>query len=232
MSASADRPLLELRGLRKRGEVQGAVLVLSGAKEPELRRASALAAALADSCLLVAVDGGLKTCLASRRRPDLFVGDADSFKKKPPKEITSVILPRDQECTDLCGALGQLRERRVQVVSVAGLLGGRLDHEWANLLELGCWSRRFAAFLAPTGRGTVLITSHGCKMSTVRDAKVSLFALNASATVTLRGTQRELTRRRLKPGSHGLNNCTGTELDLTVHAGTVALVFVPRRRRQ
>ena len=130
--------------------------------------------------------------------------------------------------------LAELRRRRVQVVALAGLLGGRLDHEWANLLECGSAARSFAGLLAPTDRGTVVITRHGCRMVTVRGRTCSLFALEAGATVTLRGTRWELERRRLRPGSHGLSNVSGTELDLTVHQGVVALVFVPppkRRRR-
>jgi len=220
---------MELRGLRRRGGVQGAVLVLAGAKAAELRRASALAASLTDRCLLVAVDGGLKTCLSGRSQPDLFVGGVDSCKRSP-AGLTSVILSPEDECTDLCGALSELRRRRVQVIAVAGLLGGRLDREWGNLLELGSWSRSFSGFLAPTDRGTVVITSHGCRMQTVRNGKVSLFALGASALVSLRGTRQELQRRRLKPGGHGMNNSTGTDLDLIVHSGAVALVFAPRKR--
>jgi thiamine pyrophosphokinase len=205
--------------------------VLAGAKLPELKRASALAGSVADRCILVAVDGGLKTCVAGRRRPDLFVGDGDS-SRKPPTELASVVFSRDKDFSDLAGALAEMRQRKVQLVAVAGLLGGRLDHEWANLLELGSWSRWFAGFLAPTDRGTVLITSRGCRMVTVPKRTFSLFALGSFATVTLAGTRWELQRRRLRPGSHGLSNLTGTDLDLTVHAGSVALVFPPPRRRR
>ena len=142
------------------------------------------------------------------------------------------MLKRRPEFSDLAGALEELRRRKVQFVTVAGLLGGRLDHEWATLLELGRWSRHFAGFLAPADRGTVLITSHGCKMVTLAGQTLSLFSLSSTATVTLRGTQWELERRRLKPGSHGLSNLTGTDLDLIVHSGAVSLVFIPPRKRR
>ena len=111
------------------------------------------------------------------------------------------------------------------------MLGGRVDHEWANLLELADWSKSFAGFLAPTSRGTILITRHGCRIVTVPRRTVSLFSISGNATVSLSGTRWSLQRRRLRPGSHGLSNRTGTELDLTVHAGCAALVLVPSRRR-
>ncbi|HKQ63341.1 MAG TPA: thiamine diphosphokinase [Candidatus Polarisedimenticolaceae bacterium] len=228
-----ERTHLELRGLRRRGRVVGAVVVLHGAGAAELRRAAALAALLADRCLLVAVDGGLRTCQATGRRPDLFVGDGDSARQVP-ESMPAVRFPQDKDFSDLAGALPELRKRLVQVVVVAGLLGGRLDHEWANLFELGASARGFAALLAPSRRGTVLITGRGCRAATVPGRVFSLLPLGGPATVTLNGTRWELARRRLRPGSHGLSNRTGTELDLTVHNGIVALVFPPgpvRRRR-
>lgn len=230
MSSTGERPQMELRGLRRRGGVLAAVLALEGSSRNELKRASALGAMLADRCILVAVDGGLRTCRAARRRPDLFVGDGDSLKRKPPTDIPALVLPQDKDISDLAGALAAIRERRVQVVAVAGLAGGRLDHEWANLFELASQSRAFAGILAPTDRGTVVVTSHGCSVATVRGRTFSLFAIGSSATVSLAGTRWELVRRRLRPGSHGLSNVTGTELDLTVHRGVVALVLLPPRR--
>lgn len=232
MSPPGERPQMEFRGLKKRGGILSAILVLEGANRNELKRASALCAMMADRCLLVAVDGGLKTCRAARRRPDLFVGDGDSLKRKPPTDIPSIVFPQDKDFSDLAGALEAVRERKVQIVFVAGLTGGRVDHEWANLLELAAHSRSFAGILAPADRGTIVVTSHGYRAATVRGRTFSLFALNSASTVTLTGARWELNRRRLRPGSHGLSNITGTELDVTVHTGVVALVLLPPRRKR
>lgn len=231
MRAPGERPQLELRGLKKRGEVLAAVLALEGSSRAELKRTTALTAMMADRCLLVAVDGGLKTCRASRRRPDLYVGDGDSTRKTP-TDIPAIVLSRDKDFSDLAGALAEMRSRKVQVVGVAGLTGGRLDHEWANLLELAARCRSFAGIVAPTDRGTVVVTSHGCSAATVRGRIFSLFAMSPTTTVSLTGTGWELQRRRLRPGSHGLSNLTGTELDLTVHTGVAALVLLPPRRKR
>jgi thiamine pyrophosphokinase len=230
MTGPGERSPLELRGLGRRRDVLAGVLVLAGASGAELRRAAALAATIADRCLLVAVDGGLDTCRADRRRPDLFVGDGDSLRGGPAGDIPAVRFPPEKDFSDLAGALGEMRVRRVQVVALAGLVGGRLDHEWANLLELAARARGFAALIAPTDRGTVVVTRHGCRAATVRGRLFSLFALGSAATVSLSGTRWELRRRRLRPGSHGLSNVTGTELELTVHAGVVALVLLPPGR--
>jgi len=226
MSAAGERPRIRLRGLTRRGSggVRGAVLVLEGSSGAELQRASALGALLADTCILVAVDGGLNTCRRGRRRPDLYVGDADSTKRIP-GSIPSVVYTTQKDFSDLAGALRELRSRKIQVVVLAGLLGGRLDHEWANLLELAAGSGWFAGILAPTERGTLLITHRGCHAVTLSNRTVSLLALSANARVSLRGTRWTLKRHRIVPGSLGLSNVTGKALDLVVHSGTVALVF-------
>lgn len=224
MPASDERPEIQLRGLGRKGAVRGAVLVLEGATVSEVRRAAGLSGLLTDRCLLVAVDGGLHACRRARLRPDLFVGDRDSVTHVP-ASLPAVVYPRDKDFNDLAGALVEARRRGAQVVTLAGLLGGRLDHEWANVFELGARSRWFAGILAPSDRGTVLITSRGCRAFTVRDQTVSLLALGSGAVVSMRGTRWKLDRRRLRPGSRGLSNLTGTELRLTVHSGSVALVF-------
>jgi thiamine pyrophosphokinase len=227
MAVANGCPQIELRGPESRGRILGAILALNGARRADVKSSSTLAARLADRTMLVAVDGGLRAC---RRRPDLFVGDQDSSSHLP-EGIPSVLYPADKNFSDLAGALREVRKRRARVVIVAGLVGGRLDHEWSNLFELGNWSRHFDAILAPTIRGTVIVTSRGCRAVTARRRLFSLFSLGPTSTVTLLGAEYELHRRRLRPGSLGLSNRTGTELDLRVHSGTVALVIPPAAGR-
>ena len=217
---------LRFRGQRRRGGVTAATVVLNHAHPAELRLAAAQARLVTGRSMIVAVDGGLNVCRAARTAPDLFVGDADSVSV-PPVGLPELRFPTDKDFSDFAAALRELVARKIEVVTVAGLLGGRLDHEWSNLQEAGRWAPNFAGILATSERGTVAITSRGCRAETTRGRTVSLFPLGAAPTVTLRGTRWELQRRRVRPGSLGLSNITGTRLDLNVHAGTVALVFIP-----
>ena len=224
MTAWSARPQIELTGVRRRGGVRGAVLVLTGASKDDLRRASALAGFFTDRCLLVAVDGGWNTCRAAGRRPDLWVGDADSSRRVP-RSTPSVVYAQDKEFSDLAGALREMRRRRVQVLVVAGLLGGRLDHEWANVQEVAAQAADFAGILAPSRRGIVIVTARGFRARTARGRSMSLFPLAGAAVVSLAGPRWPLARRRLKPGSAGLSNVTGQRIRLTVHRGVAAVVF-------
>jgi len=199
-------------------------LALEGTALAELRRAFALAAPFDPKALLIAVDGGLRTCRAMHRRPDLFVGDLDSARRRP-RGIASCIYPAAKDFSDFSGALSEARRLGADVLVIAGLLGGRLDHEWANLLEVGAAARGFAGFLAPSSRGLVVVTAGGVRARTVPGRLVSVFALGRGARVSLRGTVWTLAKRRLAPGSLGLSNLTGGELALDVHDGVAVLVF-------
>jgi thiamine pyrophosphokinase len=208
------------RGSRRRT----AVLALEGAVRSDLARSLVLAASYDPHALLIAVDGGLATCRELRRRPDLFVGDVDSAPKVP-RGIPSRIYPVAKDFSDFSGALHEARALGAEVAVAAGFLGGRLDHEWANLLESAAHAREFAGLLAPSDRGLIVVTAGGVRARTAKGRPVSVFALGGGARVSLRGASFSLDRRRIAPGSLGLSNVTGTMLALDVHQGVVALVF-------
>lgn len=229
MSADSAREIAFFGGAsRRRTRMRVAVLALQGATRVDLRVAFALAAPFDPKALLVAVDGGLATCSAMRRLPDLFVGDLDSASRRP-RGIVSRIYPAAKDFSDLSGALSEARGLGAEVLVIAGLLGGRLDHEWANLFEVGVAARRFAGLLAPSSRGLVVVTARGVRVRTAARRRVSVFALGRGARVTLRGTFWTLSKRRLAPGSLGLSNITGDRLAMDVHEGVAALVFPTRR---
>jgi thiamine pyrophosphokinase len=209
-----------MRGSRRRA----AVFALEGATRSDLARSFVLAASYDPRAMLIAVDGGLATCRALRRRPDLFVGDVDSTPMAP-RGIASRIYPVAKDFSDFSGALSEARARGAGVGVIAGFLGGRLDHEWANLLEAGAHARDFAGFLAPSARGLIVVTASGVRARTASRRPLSVFALGGDARVSVRGTTWSLDRRRIAPGSLGLSNVTGTKLALDVHQGVIALVF-------
>jgi len=170
------------------------------------------------------VDGGLTTFRALRRRPDLFVGDLDSVAT-PPRGIPSRIYPVEKDFSDFSGALDEASQHGATIVVIAGLLGGRLDHEWANLLEVGAAAPHFAGLLAPSARGLLAVTTTGLSAQTSAGRLVSVFALGGGARVSLRGTRWLLSKKRLTPGSLGLSNIATGTVTLDVHEGVAGLVF-------
>jgi thiamine pyrophosphokinase len=224
--AREPRPEVELvaHGSKSRRRRRASVLTLEGATAAELKEALALAVRFDRKALLIAVDGGVATCRAVRRRPDLFVGDLDSARFHP-RGVTSRIYPVAKDFSDFSGALSEALKLGVEIPVVCGLLGGRLDHEWANLLEAGAAAPGFLGILAPSSRGLVVVTAHALRARTVPERLVSVFALGRGARVSLRGCAWPLSRKWLAPGSLGLSNVTGKRLALDVHDGVAAVVF-------
>ena len=84
---------------------------------------------------LVAVDGGLSTCLKYGFEPDLLMGDFDSISKEIRSEFTHVpqIHIPDQNKSDLEKTLSYLFDSHPEVITVCGALGKRLDHTLVNI---------------------------------------------------------------------------------------------------
>jgi thiamine pyrophosphokinase len=200
-----------------------AVLALNGSAPATLREALSWSRANGTAVLRVAVDGGLRTWRAIRQRCDLYVGDADSAT--PPPGTESILYDPDKTFSDLSGALVEVRRRRISTVCVAGLTGGRLDHEWTNLHELAARAKGFAGFLAPTPRGWVIVTATGASIETKPGRPFSLLALAGRARVRLSGARWNLDGEWLATGSRGLSNRTGRSLRLNVERGVVGIVF-------
>ena len=219
MSALHRSPRIRFRG----GVGRVAVLALNGSTPAALREALSWGRAHGTSVLGVAVDGGLRAWRAIRRPCDLFVGDADSAT--PPAGIESIVYDPDKAFSDLSGALTELHGRRVVVVCVAGLTGGRLDHEWVNLHELAAHAKGFAGLLAPTPRGWIVVTTAGASIETKPGKPFSLLALAGRARVLLRGARWSLDGEWIGPGSRGLSNRTGRSLRLSVQRGVACLIF-------
>ena len=136
------------------------------------------------------------------------------------------------QTTPFHGALTEASNLGATIAVVAGLLGGRLDHEWANLLEVGTAASRFAGLLAPSERGLLAVTSTGLRAQATAGEYVSVFALGGGARVSLRGTRWPLSKRKLSPGSLGLSNVAMGEVSLVVHTGVAGVVFPNARGRK
>lgn len=222
MGALHRSPRIRFSGTRKgRGLI--AVLALEGSSPDRLRDACTWARSNGSKTLRVAVDGGLRAWRSLSEPCDLFVGDGDSAR--PPRDKETILYNRDKAFSDLAGALGEMRRREARVVCLAGLTGGRLDHEWINLHELAAHARDFAGLLAPTSRGWVAVTSHGAGIETRPGKTFSLLALAGRARVDLQGSRWTLDNASIRPGSRGLSNVSGKRLRLTVTAGVACLIF-------
>ncbi len=91
---------------------------------------------------LVAVDGGLNTCLRFGLEPNMIIGDFDSISDADRKKWSHIpqIHTPDQNKSDLEKALTYLFEQGAQKIpqkiTVCAATGARLDHTLANICLL------------------------------------------------------------------------------------------------
>jgi len=147
---------------------------------------------------IIAADAGLRYLEHTGIVPDLIVGDFDSLGSVPTG--THVITHRpEKEDTDMMLAIREALARNAEIIVIFGGMGGRPDHEYANIQALayianaGC-----RAYLI--GRGivcTVIKNSHMDFSDRMRGT-LSVFCHGAKATgVYLRGLKYPLTDHTL-----------------------------------
>jgi thiamine pyrophosphokinase len=87
---------------------------------------------------LVAVDGGLYTCLKYGYEPELLIGDFDSVSEACRKKYSTIqqVYTPDQNKSDLEKALAYLFDSGATEITVSAALGKRLDHTLTNICLL------------------------------------------------------------------------------------------------
>ncbi len=87
-----------------------------------------------DTDFIVCADGGLDHCLNMGLKPDLIVGDFDSYGRKPQGFDAPVITyPVEKDFTDTNTALLEAAERGCDDFLLVGVSGTRLDHTLSNI---------------------------------------------------------------------------------------------------
>ncbi len=111
---------------------------------------------------VICADGGLDTAEKNGIAPDLVVGDFDSLGHIP-KGKNVIVHPKEKDETDSLLAVNCGLERGYKKFIMYGMLGGRLDHTYANFQLL--------AYLCEKEAHGVLI---GCgnKITAVKNSRI------------------------------------------------------------
>ena len=82
---------------------------------------------------IIACDRGYEYCLGSNIKPDLVIGDFDSYFGEIKEDIEVIRLPVIKDDTDTMHAYRKILEMNFSEVYLYCALGGRFDHSYANL---------------------------------------------------------------------------------------------------
>ncbi len=85
---------------------------------------------------IICADGGYKHIEKLNITPDLVIGDFDSFKKEEINCPEIITLPVEKDDTDTFFAVKEALSRGYSEIYIAGGIGNRLDHTFANIKTL------------------------------------------------------------------------------------------------
>lgn len=118
----------ELKPTGKKTDLQ-ILIVANGAKPTE----SMLLHHADRADVLIAADGGATVCLQNGRKPDVIIGDMDSFQAQPEFGELNIIVDTDQETNDLEKALKHAKMLGGNMITILGATGIRLDQTLKNI---------------------------------------------------------------------------------------------------
>lgn len=168
---------------------------------------------LDEATAVIAADGGAGHVLASGARPDLIIGDLDSFPPERRGELETngvefVSYPRAKDETDLELALLHAVRAYHEPLLVLGGLGGRLDQIFANVLLLMHPDLRYRSIRFVTEHQRIWLAHDETEIRGERGDTLSLIPLGGDVHVAVTaGLQWELADEILSFGpARGLSN--------------------------
>lgn len=173
---------------------------------------------LKKSDFLIGVDGGTRLILKLKRRPDLVIGDFDSY----PRPKVNALIKTSQDLTDTEAALDYCVKHGFKEIILVGILGNRLDHLLTNIF-LGV---RFNLTIIEGKQILYFVTSR-INLEGRSGDLISLIPLSDCSGVTTQGLRWHLQGSTLKVGtSRGLSNVmTGKTARVRLKKGRLLVVY-------
>lgn len=181
------------------------------------------------ACFVICADGGLANANDFHIRPDLIIGDFDSFQGDLPSGIETIRLKVEKDETDTLAAVRQGIQRGCREFILLGVLGGeRFDHSFANLcvLQYLCHQGCKGVLLGDTCRA-FLISSGRLTLNDMKGCTLSVFPFGChSCRVSYAGLKYPLTDALLHSDDPlGVSNHIEEEqARITVHDGDALII--------
>ncbi len=177
---------------------------------------------------VIACDRGYAYAKRRGLRPDLLIGDFDSYDGAVDAKVPVRRLPIEKDDTDTLSALRAALELGCGRIRLVCALGGRLDHLIANL-QAAVFAARHGAFVLIQSADTEI---HTLRAGTLRlprreGRSLSVFAAERCRGVCIRGAKYPLEDAELLPDFPlGVSNEWADEAaEISVREGTLLIVL-------
>lgn len=180
---------------------------------------------------VIAVDGGVKHLRCLNIAPDIIVGDLDSASESDVvwgrENGAEIIHLKEQDSSDLAKALNLCTERQWLQVQIAGIEGGRMDHQLGSLASISNApiDLNIKAELADTTLTRINANQHHEQKFS---GTFSLFSFGQSV-VTLTGAEWDLENENVTFSTKGLSNQSEGTIHIEVHSGDSLILLTNKK---
>lgn len=148
----------------------------------------------------IAADGGANIALKLGIKPDVIIGDLDSYDGSD-NEVSEIIFRPSQEFNDLEKALQHAQEKKGTHIYILGATGYRLDQTLKNLSVLKQFTPQFQQIRIIDNFGETRLLPPTFSDDFTIGTKLSLFPLSGEVTgITTKGLKYPLNNEFLKNG--------------------------------
>lgn len=181
-----------------------------------------------ENSYIIAADSGYSAAIDMGFTPNLTVGDFDSLKDVKPSVGEIMTVSAEKDDTDTMLAVKIALERGYRSITIAGAIGGRLDHTFANIQTLA-YINSHSGYGRLVGENDIaeLIGEGSYSYKRNDGMYLSLFSYGSSAVVTIRGAKYRLDNYRLdNTFPLGVSNeIIDDECSIIVLEGQVLVIF-------
>lgn len=177
---------------------------------------------------IIACDKGYEYALENGIKPDIFVGDFDSYKGDIQGDIPVLELPAEKDDTDTLAALRYAVKAGYKRIVIYCALGGRTDHMLANI-QAAAFAAKNGAAVHIFGKETkiTVLSGGGITILKEKDCSLSVFSLTDKCEgVTISGVKYPLKDASINNTFPiGVSNEWKTTAEISVKTGILAIVI-------
>ena len=186
--------------------------------------------------IIICADGGIYHLINVNIRPHIFIGDFDSsskddvaaFIENSDTKIITHIPEKDDTDTQLC--INYAIENGFSEITLFACLGGRVDHQLSNILNLKYILDNGAKGVLFSENNIIYVTDNCIEIAKKPGYKLSVIPLTPVAEgVTIQGTKYPLNEHKMIQGtSLGISNEFDSEIAKIMVKSGVLLVIVSK----
>lgn len=181
--------------------------------------------------IIVCADSGYDSACEFGVVPDVIIGDMDSVKEKLPSSVKQIKLNCEKDDTDTEACINYLISVGCREIVLLGALGGRADHELANIMLTVYAAKRGARLVLKNADTEIFLVDGYTEVTGKKGDWLSLVPVLADAEgVTLSGLKYLLRDATLEVGKTvGISNeFVSEKVSLTVKKGFIIAIKTKR----